>query len=233
MTDLDPSADDAPGVDPPRFEGTRLTYDSGMLEESEVDADPVVQLRRWLADAQAAGVFEHTAMSVATVGPDGRVSSRNVLLRQVLDDGLVFFTNYDSGKAVGISAHPQVALLISYLTMHRQVRIEGTAERFGEAESDAYFAGRPRDSQIASIASPQSREVADRAELNALVAATEAVYDGVTDIARPANWGGYVVRPDLFEFWQGRPSRLHDRLVYRRSADAAASGSWSITRLAP
>ena len=216
-------------LDPPPFEGTRLTYDAGTLEESDVDADPIVQLRSWISDAAAAGVYEHTAMSVATVGPDGRVSSRNVLLRQVLDDGLVFFTNYDSDKAVGVDAHRQVALLISYLSMHRQVRIEGVAERLGDADSDAYFAGRPRGSQIASIASPQSRVLADRAELEALVAATDAAYDGVTEIPRPANWGGYVVRPDLVEFWQGRPSRLHDRLVYRPSTD----GGWSITRLAP
>lgn len=222
MTDLDPTPGD--GV----FEGTRSTYDSGTLDESDVDADPITQLRTWLDAAEAAGVFEHTSMSLSTVDAGGRVTSRNVLLRQVHDDALVFFTNYDSDKAVAMDGHPQVALLLSYLGMHRQVRIEGVTERLGDAASDAYFGGRPRESQIASIASPQSRAIADRAELERLVDRTRDAFEGVEEIPRPANWGGYLVRPELFEFWQGRPSRLHDRLVYRR-----VDGAWTIVRLAP
>ena len=215
-------------LDPPPFEGSRLTYDAGTLERSDVDADPLIELRGWIDEAERVGVVEPTAMSLSTLGADGRVSSRIVLLRQILDDGLVFFTNYDSDKSLAITAHAQVALLISYVGMQRQVRVEGIAERFGDAESDAYFAGRPRDSQIASIASPQSRELADRAELEELVVRTRDAYDGIDEIPRPANWGGFFVRPDLFEFWQGRPSRLHDRLRYRPAPDG-----WTITRLAP
>jgi pyridoxamine 5'-phosphate oxidase len=207
--------------------GKRSEYDRGQLLEGDVDADPLVQLGRWLNEATAAQVIESTAMAVSTVGEDGRVTSRNVLLRG-LDTGLVFFTNYDSDKAADLAVHPQCAVLFSWLELQRQVRIEGSAVRLDDAASDGYFATRPRGSQIGAWASPQSHRLADRAELEASVAVAEARFAGVDAIPRPPNWGGYRIQPDAFEFWQGRPSRLHDRLCYRQDG-----GRWVITRLAP
>jgi pyridoxamine 5'-phosphate oxidase len=207
--------------------GRRSDYDRGHLLEDEIDADPIVQLGRWLNDATAASVVESTAVAVSTVGDDGRVTSRNVLLRG-LDTGLVFFTNYDSAKADDLTAHPQCALLFSWLELQRQVRVEGLAARLDDASSDEYFATRPRGSQIGAWASPQSQVLVDRGELEASVAAAEARFEGVDAIPRPPNWGGYRVIPDAFEFWQGRPSRLHDRLCYRHDG-----GRWVTFRLAP
>ena len=207
--------------------GDRSDYDRGRLLEGDADPDPFLQLSRWLDEAAAAEVVESTSMAVSTVAPDGRVSSRNVLLRG-LDDGLVFFTNYESAKATDLAAHPQCAALFSWLGLQRQIRVEGAAAPLGDAASDAYFAQRPRGSQIGAWASPQSRVLADRADLEASVAAAEARFEGDEAIPRPTNWGGYRITPDLFEFWQGRPSRLHDRLRYRRDA-----GRWVIDRLAP
>jgi pyridoxamine 5'-phosphate oxidase len=207
--------------------GRRSDYDRGQLLEADVDADPIVQTRRWLAEADEVGVVESTSMALSTVGDSGRLTSRNVLLRG-LDTGFVFFTNYDSAKACDLAAHPQCALLFSWLGLQRQIRIEGLAARLDDAASDEYFAQRPRGSQIGAWASPQSQVLAGRAELEASVAQAEARFDGVSDIPRPPNWGGYRVLPDAFEFWQGRPSRLHDRLCY------VPDGSrWIIRRLAP
>jgi pyridoxamine 5'-phosphate oxidase len=207
--------------------GRRSDYDRGQLLETDVDTDPFVQLGRWLNDAEVAGVVESTAMAVSTVGEDGRVTSRNVLLRG-LDTGFVFFTNYESAKADDLAARPQCALLFSWLELQRQIRVEGMAARLNDSASDEYFAARPRGSQIGAWASPQSQRLADRAELEASVAAAEQRFDGVDRIPRPPNWGGYRVLPDAFEFWQGRPSRLHDRLSYVPDGD-----SWVIRRLAP
>ena len=207
--------------------GRRSDYDRGKLLEVDVDADPIVQTRRWLAEADEAEVVESTSMAVSTVSDDGRVTSRNVLLRG-LDTGFVFFTNYESAKADDLASHPQCALLFSWLGLQRQIRIEGLAARLDDAASDDYFASRPRGSQIGAWASPQSHVLADRAELEASVARAEARFDGIDDIPRPPNWGGYRVLPDAFEFWQGRPSRLHDRLCY-----VPDGGGWVIRRLAP
>jgi pyridoxamine 5'-phosphate oxidase len=207
--------------------GRRSDYDLGELLETDVDDEPMVQLGRWLADAEAAQIVEPTAMAVSTLGDDGRVTSRNVLLRG-LDTGLVFFTNYDSAKADALTTHPQCALLFSWLELQRQIRVEGLAARLDDASSDEYFAQRPRGSQIGAWASPQSQRLADRAELEASVAQAEARFDGAPVIPRPPNWGGYRVIPDAFEFWQGRPSRLHDRLCYR-----LVGGRWELSRLAP
>jgi pyridoxamine 5'-phosphate oxidase len=206
----------------------RTDYDWGVLTEADVDPDPVLQLRRWLDDAEAAGVAEPNAMVVATVDATGRPSVRNVLLRG-LDEhgGLRFFTNRSSHKGNDLAANPNVSLLFSWLDLHRQVKIGGLAEPVDDEISDEYFASRPRDSRIGAWASRQSSVIEGREELEAAVAEVERRFDG-TDVPRPPFWGGYVVRAVEFEFWQGRPSRLHDRLHYFRHGD-----HWRIQRLAP
>lgn len=213
------------------YEGVRRSYDVGSLDESDVAADPVAQVRRWLDEAVAASVPEPTAMTVATVA-DGRVRSRVVLLRMLTAEGFTFFTNYDSDKGRELDAHPQCAAQLVWLDMHRQVRIEGRAERVPAAESDAYFAGRPRGAQIGAWASPQSSVLSGRADLEASVAAATELFAERVTVPRPPNWGGYRIVPDSVELWQGRADRLHDRLRYRLDVDAEER-SWRLERLAP
>jgi pyridoxamine 5'-phosphate oxidase len=203
-------------------------YEAPPLGRLDVAADPLDQFARWFADAQAAGLFEPEAMLVSTSAP----AARYVLLRGVDERGFRFFTNYGSAKARELEADPAVALTFGWLPMHRSVRVAGTAERLPEAESDAYFASRPRGSQIGAWASPQSEVISSRDELDLLVADAEARFEAVGEIPRPPEWGGYLVRPHAIEFWQGRPSRLHDRLRYSRPP-AGEDGSWAISRLAP
>jgi pyridoxamine 5'-phosphate oxidase len=213
------------------FDGRRSDYDRGSLTEADLRADPIAQLMAWLDEASDAGVVEHTAMSVSTVDGDGRPSSRVVLLRGIVDDGLVFFTDYDSAKARDLATQPACAALFAWLELQRQVRVTGRAERLDETASDEYFASRPRGSQIGAWASPQSRVIAGRAELEARVAEVEARFDGV-EVPRPPDWGGYRIIGDAFEFWQGRSSRLHDRLRYRHDG-GDETGGWVVERLAP
>lgn len=206
----------------------RSDYDSAELIESQVADNPVDQLRRWLADAEDAAVPEPNAMAVATVDATGRPTVRNVLLRGLGDDGeLTFFTNRRSHKGQDIAGNPNVCLSFSWLGLQRQVRINGVASVVDDARSDAYFATRPRESQIGAWASRQSSVIPDRATLEASVAEIEARFDGV-EVPRPPFWGGYAVRSTEFEFWQGRPSRLHDRLHFWRHGD-----QWRLERLAP
>lgn len=206
----------------------RKDYAAATLDVADVAPDPLHQLDRWLKEAIAARLPEPTAMSVATADARGRPSSRILLLKGLDARGLVFFSNYASRKGRELAANPRAALLFHWMELERTARIEGAVEQVAAAESDAYFASRPLGSRIGAIASPQSERIADRAWLQARVDEAAARYG--ESVPRPSHWGGYRVIPDAFEFWQGRPSRLHDRIAYTR---AAAAGAWTIERLAP
>jgi len=199
------------------------------LEPANLDSDPTVQFRRWFDDAVAAAVPEPEAMSVASVAADGMPSSRMVLLKHVDRRGFVFYTNYGSQKGEELAARPGAALVWRWFPLERQVRVRGLAERVSDEESDAYFATRPRGAQIGAWASPQSQVLAGRDELEARVAAAEARF-ARGPVPRPPWWGGIRVVPGSAEFWQGRESRLHDRLRYTRVPPA---GGWRVERLAP
>jgi pyridoxamine 5'-phosphate oxidase len=204
----------------------RIEYDVGGLSGGDLAADPLSQFQAWFDQALAAQVPEPNAMTLATTGPGGRPSARVVLLKG-LDSGFVFFTNYASRKGGELEALPYAALVFYWHLQHRQVRVEGRVERVSEAESDAYYASRPQGSRLGAWASEQSRAIASRAALEQRFLELEQAYAGA-DIPRPPHWGGYRVVPDVVEFWQGRPSRLHDRLCYR-----LADQGWLIERLAP
>lgn len=209
----------------------RTEYKRATLDETQVDPDPVRQFARWFDEATGAQTPEPNAMTLATVGAHGRPAARIVLLKGCDAHGFVFFTNYDSRKGHELAARPQAALLFHWVELERQVRIEGAVGQVEVAESDAYYASRPRLSRLGAWASPQSRPVADRADLEARFAAVETQYrDAGESVPRPAHWGGYRLVPDTLEFWQGRRSRLHDRVRYRRDP---ATGGWMIDRLAP
>lgn len=209
--------------------GRRVEYETAGLDIADVDLDPIVQWHRWHDDALQGGVAEPNAMVVATVGADGMPDARIVLVREANERGLVFYTNYSSVKSRQLETSPVAAAVFSWLDLHRQVRLRARVERIADVESDAYFASRPRASQLAAWASPQSEEIADRAALDSrLIGYDEEFVD--QDVPRPPHWGGWRLVPTEWEFWQGRPSRLHDRLRYRRDD---ATGHWTISRLAP
>jgi len=211
--------------------GQRREYDTPGIDAETVDSDPLAHFGRWMADAQASSTAEPTAVVLSTVGSDGRPSARTVLLKGVSGGGFVVFTNYDSRKGREVAAQPFAALTFTWAELSRQVRVEGRVERTSGAESDAYFATRPRGSQIGAWASPQSETIVDRDELVARVDEVSARFEGTDVIPRPPHWGGLRLVPDRIELWQGRADRLHDRLVYLLD-DSAASG-WRIERLAP
>jgi pyridoxamine 5'-phosphate oxidase len=207
--------------------GERRDYEGQVLDPTSVADDPIEQVRAWLHAAREAGIYEAEAMTLSTVGEDGRPSSRYVLLRGLDDRGFSFFTNYESAKGRALAQRPYAALTFGWLAVHRAVRVEGEVEKLPAAESDAYFASRPRGAQISAWASPQSTVIGGRDELDRAMAEVEARFDGV-EVPRPPHWGGFLVRPERVELWQGRLNRLHDRLRYVRDGDG-----WRIERLAP
>jgi len=204
----------------------RKSYERAELEESLAADDPLRQFETWLQEAIDAGVPEPNAMTLATVGADGRPSTRIVLIKGVDARGLVWYTNYESRKGQELAAHPVAALQFHWVAMERVVRVEGVVEKVSPEESDAYFQSRPLDSRLGAWASPQSQVIASRAVLVAN-AAKAAARHGLHP-PRPPHWGGYRLRPERWEFWQGRVSRLHDRLSYR-----LVDGHWQRERLAP
>jgi pyridoxamine 5'-phosphate oxidase len=215
------------GSRPPELAALRQEYGAAGLVESDADPDPFRMFSRWFDDAQDARLFEPNAMVVATVSPDGRPSARTVLLKGLSRDGFVFFTNTASRKGDDLAHEPRCALLFPWHQLERQVRVEGVAGPVSDEEVAAYFASRPRHSQLGAWASPQSKVVAGREELAERFEAAERRFED-RNVLVPPEWGGYRVRPEMFEFWQGRPGRMHDRLRYRRESSA-----WVMERLAP
>lgn len=205
----------------------RVDYTRGELEENDVDPDPLTQFSAWLSQAIAAEVREPTAMTVATIDADGTPSARIALLKGVDQRGFVFYTNYDSRKGRAIAANDAVALVFWWPELERQVCIEGRAAKVSADETLAYFVTRPRASQLGAWASPQSTPVRDREELEKRYAIVSAQF-GEGTIAPPPHWGGYRVTPTRIELWQGRASRMHDRIVYERHGSG-----WRVLRLAP
>lgn len=211
----------------PSLAAMRENYTAGQLLEQQVAESPFVQFEHWFAEAKTAGLYEPNAMTVVSVNAEGQPSARMVLLKGFSEDGLVFYTHYHSQKAREMLATGKVAVVFFWGPLERQVRIEGDVRKASAAVSDAYFASRPRGSQLGAHVSPQSEVIPNRAYLEARQAALTAQFEGL-EIPRPEDWGGLVIVPRMFEFWQGRPSRLHDRIRYERTAE-----NWRYHRLAP
>ncbi|MEL6835944.1 MAG: pyridoxamine 5'-phosphate oxidase [Bacteroidota bacterium] len=210
------------------LEDLREDYNRDQLTMDQTDADPLVQFQRWFKTAQESTVKEPNAMTLATVGADGRPKARIVLLKQVDGDGFIFYTNYDSQKGQDMAANPFASLVFFWDVLQRQVRVAGQVEKITAEESEAYFQSRPKGSQIGATVSPQSQVIPDRDGLKTKVAELEALYAETEKLPLPNNWGGYRLVPDKVEFWQGRSSRLHDRIRYRM-----VDGAWKRERLAP
>lgn len=206
----------------------RREYIMASLSEDQVDPAPILQFDRWWKEAMAAEIDEVNAMTLATVAANGRPSARIVLLKGYTEEGFVFFTNYFSRKGSEISGNAVAALLFFWKELERQVRIEGKISTVSDAESDEYFASRPVESKLGAWASPQSKQIDSRDQLEKQFNAMRDKFSG-KEIPRPPHWGGYRVAPDRIEFWQGRPGRLHDRLVYEKNETTG----WQISRLAP
>jgi pyridoxamine 5'-phosphate oxidase len=213
----------------------RKDYSQASLELSDVHPDPRQQFERWFAQALSAQIREPNAMTLATIDPDGRPSARIVLIKGIDEQGVSFFTNYQSRKGQAMAANPWASLVFFWPELERQVRIDGRVEKVSPAESDEYYRSRPIGSKLGAWASPQSDVIPSREWLEMRQQNLEATFPLETSAEppRPEHWGGYRVRPDQFEFWQGRPSRLHDRIRYRRDNTFGGPGGWIIERLAP
>lgn len=205
----------------------RVQYETAGLDREHLDESPIVQWHRWYSDAVEAGLPEPNAMVVSTVDAEGAADSRVVLARSVDGSGIAFYGNYESAKGRQIDGNDRVAAVFPWLAIHRQVRVRGVVQRLDPHESDEYFASRPRESRLGAWASRQSSVIADRAELERRLAEIDARFP--SEVPRPDFWGGWRLVPHTFEFWQGRPSRLHDRFRY----SLGEGGTWSIDRLAP
>ena len=204
----------------------RRQYTKGGLREESMPDDPLVLFEQWQKDANAAGLADPTGVVVATVQPDGSIRQRFVLLKGVSEDGFIFFTNYNSDKAAALAQNHRSSMLFPWNELDRQVSVSGKVEKIAESDSDAYFAARPRASQIAAWTSQQSQPIASRAALEAQYQATLERFDG-NDVARPPHWGGFRLVPERIEFWQGGEDRLHDRFVYQYA------NGWNRLRLQP
>ena len=212
----------------PSLADLRKEYTKDKLDAATVAREPIAQFEKWLSEALNAGITEPTAFTLATVSKSGRPSARIVLLKGVEEGCFLFYTNYQSQKGKELSENPAVALNFFWVDLERQVRIEGIAERVSEEKATAYFQSRPLESQIGAWASPQSAVLADRSILEKRVTEVLKKFTGLDKLPKPKQWGGYSVEPYLIEFWQGRPGRLHDRIVYTK-----AESGWKISRLAP
>jgi len=207
----------------------RKTYEKKELLESNIDANPLQQFRTWFYEAEHyGGSDEPNAMAVATLGPDGYPKNRMVLLKKYNEEGFVFYTNYDSEKGKSMIAHPKVCLSFFWPTLERQVIIKGIAEKTSEIDSENYFHSRPKGSQLGAVVSDQSEVIASREILENKLREMEKEYEN-SEVPKPKTWGGFLVRPQSIEFWQGRPNRLHDRIRYTLQQDF----DWKIERLAP
>jgi pyridoxamine 5'-phosphate oxidase len=210
-------------------QGLTRGVDADQLTEGDAGRDPLGLFERWFREATDAGIYLPESMALATATPDGEPSVRQVLLKGYGPEGFAFYTNYESRKAAELDANPSAALLFHWSTLHRQVRVEGPVTRTTLEESVAYHASRPRGSRIAAWASQQSAELPSRADLERRFREKEAEYRQ-GDVPLPPFWGGYRVRPDRIEFWQGRANRMHDRLLFRRGPDG---DGWAVVRLSP
>lgn len=206
----------------------RRSYEAGEISERTVDPDPIQQFNRWFNDAQAADLIEPNAMVLATCTPAGKPSARVVLLKEFGNDGFVFYTNYLSRKGRELERNRFAAVTFYWAELERQVRIEGIVAKTEQSQSEQYFSSRPRASRLGAWVSQQSDVVSSREDIEATLEELEERFSGEDEIPTPEHWGGYRLEPEVLEFWQGRPNRLHDRLVYRKSGDA-----WILERLWP